>query len=191
MLSAAPACTVLYELQPDSETAALLDRELDAALRAAWRDAKTARTAVVALLDVSESTAAIRDRLCDLARHDLNAFLFACSPESRVLLFAGGIAADTDVWDFLGGAIDCKANADGTDIEGALYAALDKLADSPLAREIWLFTDGQGSLAVDELAARLRQARTRLRVWEAAPTDEPSLLSGLAAAAGGDYRRIQ
>ena len=74
-LSAAPACTVLYGLQPDSDAAVRLDDELDAALHAAWRDAATARVTIALLIDVSPSTANLRDVMCNLARETLNTSL--------------------------------------------------------------------------------------------------------------------
>jgi hypothetical protein len=132
----------------------------------------------------------LRDVLCGLARQALNASLFEYSAESRVLLFAGGITADAGVWDFLCGTLDCSATAEGTDIAGASYTALDRLAASHLPVEIWLFTDGQGSLAPDDLTARLRQAHAGLRVWEATSDIAPSPLCELVAAVGGDYRKI-
>jgi hypothetical protein len=189
-LSAAPACTVLYGLQPDSETVALLDEELDSALRAAWHGAGTARAVIALLFDVSQGTASLRDMLCGLARQTLNASLFEYSAESRVLLFAGGITADADVWDFICGTLDCSESAEGTDIAGALYTTLDRLAASHLPVEIWLFTDGQGSVASDDLTAWLRRAKVDLRVWEATSDIAPSPLCELVAAVGGDYRRV-
>jgi hypothetical protein len=189
-LSAAPACTVIYGLQPDSETVDLLDSELDTALGAAWRGAGTARTAIAVLLDVSPSTADVRHMLCDAARQAFCASLFACSAESRVLLFGGGIAADADVWDFFCGALDCSVTMEGTDIAGALCAALDRLTTSRLPVEIWLFTDGHGGVASETLTARLRQARASLRVWEATSEAAPSALREVVVAVGGEYRRV-
>ncbi len=189
-LSADPICTVFYGMRPDGETDGLLDAELDAAMRAAWRRADAAKATVAVLLDISPSTVSVRDALCEQARRALNASLFACSAESRILLFAEGISVDADVWDFLNGAVDCSVTAEGTDIAGALYAALETLAASQLPIELWLFTDGEGNFGLDELTARLKQARARLRVWEVAPKTKPSLLSNLAAAVNGDYQNV-
>jgi hypothetical protein len=184
-----PACTIIYGLRPESEAQALLDRELDSALRVAWRTAGSAKVTVVILLDVSPSTAGMRDRLCELARQALNTTIFGCSAESCVLLFGGDIA-EAHVWDLLSSTLDLASTLEGTDIAKAVLEALKRFSGSRFPGEIWLFTDGDAELTYDDVKVRLLENNVHLRVWEMTSRPAPSSLFELARGVNGDYQAV-
>jgi hypothetical protein len=185
-----PSCTVLYGIQPDSELLPQLIAEFSNAMQAAWRRRVVAGATIVVLLDVSASTADVREALYGQLRNALHARLFDLSPMSRVLLFGDRIMAEGTIWSFMDGTLAPSGVAQGTDFHRAFADAMERLDGMP-SGEIWVFTDGQGDLSVEEWSVRITQAGLRLRVWETGPSTSTSRLLELVGAVGGEHCAIR
>jgi hypothetical protein len=188
-LAGDPSCTVLYGIQPDSELLPVLIAEFNNAMQAAWRRRVVAGATIVVLFDISASTADVREVLYGRLRTALHERLFNLSPMSRVLLFGDQIMAEGTIWNYMDGTLESSGVAQGTDFNQAFAAAMDRFDGEP-SGEIWLFTDGQGQLPVEEWSGRIRQAGARLRVWEAGSGTSTSQLFELAQAVGGEHYAI-
>ncbi|HEV7409579.1 MAG TPA: vWA domain-containing protein [Bradyrhizobium sp.] len=189
-LAVDPSCVVLYGVQPDTKLLLMLENEFTGALRVALGSRNILCHEVVALFDISPSTSGVRDELWDRVRAAVKERLLELSPSSRLLMFGNTIVAERDLRDCLGDTLNPRVEAQGTDLNGALSAAVERFENESSQGEIWLFTDGQGELTVETWSARLKGAGVRLRVWEAVSIGSASKLSELVAAAGGEYRTV-
>jgi hypothetical protein len=185
-----PSCTVLYGIQPDSKLLPDLIAEFNNAMQAAWRRRVAAGATVVVLFDVSASTADVREVLYGQLRKALHARLFDLSPMSRALLFGDQIMAEGSIWSLMDGTLAPSGVAQGTDFDRAFADAMERLDGTP-SGEIWIFTDGQGGLSVEQWTVRIRQAGVRLRVWETGPSTSTSRLFELVSAVGGEHCDIR
>jgi hypothetical protein len=189
-LAADSSCTVLYGIQPDSELLPVLIAEFNDAMQAAWRRQVATGSTIVVLFDISASTSDVRETLYGRLRSALHERLFNLSPMSRVLLFGEQILAEGTIWNYMDGTLASSGVAQGTDFNRAFAAAMDRLDGEP-SGEIWLFTDGQGQLPVEQWSGRIKQAGAGLRVWEAESSTSTSQLFELVQAVGGEHYAIR
>lgn len=185
-----PLCLVLQGLTPGTTAEAVLFSAVRRALLSTIMDKGSAGLSVVALLDVSSSTAGIRPKLLESFRLALHENRLLVSEFSRALLFSDGIVAQGTLPDLASGALDTNISGGGTDLMCALTEAVGQLADLPEPRELWVFSDGQGAYGPSDVMDRMRALGIRLRVWEYGGDKSVSQLRTLSSQVGGEFHLI-
>lgn len=176
-----PPAILYHGLRPDSAG------DLDAALRLALVRAGIVRLRVIILLDISQSTARLQNRLDQAIREGLARETGIDRDGSAIFLFAEEVAERIGVTDYLARGAPADASG-GTDYAAAFQQALIALDGEP-GGEIWLVSDGEDKVDTAEWMKKFRAKGIRLRALIAGPTIPPGIAS-LCKGAGGDWRLI-
>jgi hypothetical protein len=184
-----PRCSLIHGVQPENQALGYLEGEFSSAIRAFWQRYTSAKPLLIVLFDVSDSMGQARGALWNHLLAMLSGRVDAFMPESRVLLFGGDVVGEGSLDDCLDGEFMPHASDISTSFEAALGAALTR-SFVAATTEIWMFTDGQGNISVDDWSAEFMKARCHLHVWETGSNAGNSDLAKLAEMVGGTYRSV-
>lgn len=169
-------CVIYTRLRPADVGA--LDDEMHAALRRAG--VTIVRGSVLALLDVSTSTADMCERLLAALRAELAEWRGAAA----VATFSDSVSESMTAADFL--ASPPPTAVGGTGYGEAIEAGLARLAALPGERELWLFSDGDGDFDWAAAGQRLAERGIRLSAFIAAARPNAEI-EAACRASGGRY----
>jgi hypothetical protein len=187
-LCAPTRAVVMWGVAPGGQSIDKFDHEvLDTLAKAgcAW----TAQTTVVVLFDVSRSAREARDRLVVALRDDLRLLPTSLTDESRLLLFGSSIVRDLVLREARLEMLTDIPDEDGTDFDLAINESVARVRDKPHPRQVWLFTDGEGTLNIEAVSATLRQHAIQLRVVETGGS-VPSVLVQLCERVRGEHQYL-
>jgi len=187
-LCASTRAVVLWGVAPGGKSTPQFDQEMLDTLRKAGC-ALTEQTTIVVLFDISRSTRGARDRLVAALRDALAILTTTPADESRLLLFGNSIVHDLVLGEVMLETLAEVPDDDGTDFDLAFDESVARVRDKPLPRQVWLFTDGEGTLNIETVSAILQQNMIRLRVVEAG-ISVPSVLVQLCERVGGEHRYL-
>jgi uncharacterized protein with von Willebrand factor type A (vWA) domain len=189
-LSQSPRALTIYGVCPESKPTELFDDELIAAVERALRDRGLPlpdASSLVVLFDGSTSTEGRRAGLVKAFRAALTKLVREPRRNSVVLVFGDSILREGPLGDLSSEQILFDLPQSGTNLQGALEEGLVRLRRFPEPRQLWLFTDGEGSGDMLVFADELRKASSSTLFVENSRGRPASALQDLSERIGGQY----
>ena len=154
-------CLLLSDVRPGGNGVRKLHDAMRQHLQLKWRH----ESSIVVLFDVSGSTASSSEQLISALEDRLAKLEEKPSEGSLIVTFADGIVEKYQMGQFTSDILSRVPRRDSTNISSALVFALDRLSCLSTPRHLWIFSDGQFSLNVDDNAKRINDHQIKLEIF--------------------------
>ena len=168
---------LIYDVAPGTTCLATLEEAYNQAIRLAWRSWGIPTHSIIILFDISGSTSNVRAEMITNLKKRLKSI--SASEQSILLPFSTKPAEAVSITQLWESDFRLPVPSGGTDFnlafESAFHFALKMLGSC----DIWLYSDGVGSMDPHAIEVGLTQSQTTLKIIDFAQEEDKSVLSRL------------